>query len=163
MGDCAPVPALCTITATVLCVHSRIKVDVEREHVERKDECDDPFQDSGDVLAGTTILGQHSKRDRKRNGNEDEGELDPEGNSQDPVLWVSHAQSLVLPADKDCAEQVADDEEAEEQIVQRRVPRRVENAKQDQADGADECPKDGQAGENLFAAGGVGHETTAVS
>lgn len=43
------------------------------------------------------------------------------------------------------------------------MARRVENAKQDQADGTDECPKDGQAGKNLFAAGGVGHKTTAVS
>lgn len=79
------------------------------------------------------------------------------------MLWVSHAQSLVLPADEDCAEQIANDKEAKEQIVQCRMARRVENAKQDQADGADECPKDGQAGKNLFAAGGVGHEPAAMS
>lgn len=163
MGDCASVPALCTITAAVLCMYSRIKVDVEREHIERKDEGDDPFQNSGDVLSGTTILGQHRKRNRERNGDEDESELDPKGNGQDPVLWVSHAQSLVLPADEDCAEQVANDKEAEEQIVQCRMARRVENAKQDQADGADERPEDGQAGKDLFAACGVGHQTTAVS
>lgn len=163
MGDCGSVPALCAVIATMLCIHSWIKVDVEREYVERKDDGDDPFQNSGDVLSGTTNLGQHSKRDRERNGNEDKSEFDPKGNGQNPVFGVSHAQSLILPADKDCAEQVADDEETEKQIVQRRMARRVENAKQDQADGADQCPKDGQAGEDLFAACSVGYEATAVS
>lgn len=57
MGDCASVPALCAVTAPMLCIYSRIKVDVKGEDVERKDEGDDPFQNSGDVLAGTAILG----------------------------------------------------------------------------------------------------------
>lgn len=154
-------PRLGAVVAAVLGVDGRVQVDVEGEDVEAEDEGDDPLEHGGGVVEA--VLCQDDKGDGQGDGDEDEGELDPEGDAQDAVLAVADAQALVLPADEDGRQQVADDEEAQEDVVQARVAVRVEDGQQDEAHGADERPEDGQPGQDLLARRRVGHQAAAVA
>lgn len=155
------VPRLSAVVAAMLGVHGRVQVHVEGEDVEAEDEGDDPLEDGGDVPVLEAV--HNNKGDGQADGDDDEGQLDPEGDGEDAVLGVVDAEALVLGADEDGREQVADDEEAEEDVVQARVAGRVEDAQADEADSADEGPEDGEAREDLFAQRRVGHEAAAVA
>lgn len=157
----APVPRLGAVAAAVLGADGRVQVDEEGEDIEAEDQRDDPLQHGGRVVAA--VPGQDDERDRQHDRHRDEGELDPEGHAQDAVLAVADAQALVLPADEDGGQQVADDEEAEEDVVQARVAVGVEDGEEDEARRAHEGPGDGQAREDLLARGGVGDQAAAVA
>lgn len=144
----------------VLCVYGRPQVDVEGEDVKREDEGDDPLEHGARVV----VLGEGAgdEADGEEDLDDDEEELDPEGDAEDAVLAVPCSEALVLPADKDCGKDVADDEEEEEDVVQLGVAEGVEDGQQDQAGGADEGEEDGEPAEDLLGGGGVGDEAAAV-
>ena len=123
----------------------RQQIDKESQHVKRKDERDDPFENGRDVLAAGE--GGADEDGCEDNLNKDEGEFEPEGEAQDAVLAEVHAETLVLGADEDGADDVAGHEEEEEAVVQARVVERVEDGEEDEAagsgDGKDDCINDG--------------------
>ena len=122
----------------------RQQIDKERQHVKRKDERDDPFENRRDVLPAGE--GGADKDGGEGNLDEDEGELEPEGEAQDAVLAEVHAEALVLGADEDGADDVAGHEEEEEAVVQAGVVERVEDGEEDEAagsgEGEDDCVND---------------------
>ena len=122
----------------------RQQIDKERQHVKRKDERDDPFENRRDVLPAGE--GGADKDGGEGNLDEDENELEPEGEAQDAVLAEVHAQALVLGADEDGADDVAGHEKEEEAVMQAGVMERVEDGEEDEAagsgDGEDDCVND---------------------
>lgn len=64
----------------------RQEIDGKAPHVESVDERNDPFADCGAIVV--ISIGEHSECDRKADFDEDEGEFDPEGDSEDTVLAV---------------------------------------------------------------------------
>lgn len=64
----------------------RQEIDGKAPHVESVDERNDPFADCGAIIV--ISISEHSECDCKTNFNKDEGEFDPEGDSEDSVLAV---------------------------------------------------------------------------
>lgn len=155
------VPRLSAIVAVVLGVNSRVQVHIEREDVKAEDHRDDPFKDGRRVIF--LVVTKHDERNSQADGDDNEGQLDPEGDGEYAVLGVVHAEALVLCADEDGGEEVADDEEPQEDVVHARVAGCVEDAQADEADGADQGPEYGEARQDLLAQGGVGNKTAAVA
>lgn len=72
----------------------REEVDVKREDVEAEYEGDDPLEDGGRVLRFAKI--SHSEGDGQDDLDDDEGELDVEGNLDDPVFTVTCLDEIWL-------------------------------------------------------------------
>ena len=76
---------------------------------------------------------------------------------------LTFPQPLVFPADKHGRQHVSRNEEQQEIIVQAVVPRRVKHTQQDQARGAGDGTRDGQAGQDLLGRRGVGRQAALVA
>lgn len=63
----------------------------------------------------------------------DEGELHPEGDAKDRVLAIVDSKALVLPTDEDGADDVADNEHAQADVMHSVVVVVIEDRKQDKA------------------------------
>ena len=93
----------------------RQQIHKEGKDIEREDEGDDPFENGRDVWL--TVEGGGSEDDGEDDLHYDEEEFEPEGEAQDAVLAEMHAETLVLGADEDGADDVAGHEEEEEAVV----------------------------------------------
>lgn len=85
--------------------HSRNKINRKTLHVKRIYERNNPLTHRSRVIV--ILIGEDAKRDREAELGEDEGEFDPEGDAQDAVLAMVDAETLVLPADEYCGDDVA--------------------------------------------------------
>lgn len=161
MRGWATVPRLSAVVAIMLGVHGRVQVHIEREDVEAKHQCNDPLDDRSRVIV--LVITKHDERNGQADGDENEGQLDPKGDGEHAMLGVVHAEALVLGADEDGRDEVADDEKAQKDVVQTGVVRGIEDTEADKADGAHQGPDDGEAGQDFLAQGGVGYKAAAVA
>ena len=131
------------------------QVHREAQHPEREDERDDPLEDRGRVQPA--LAAAHAEAHGQPHLDQHEAQLEPEAGAQHAVLPVADPQALVLGAQEDRGEHVADDEQGEEDVVQARVPQGVEDGQADEADGAGDGAHDGRGAERrLHARGGRG-------
>lgn len=137
-----------------------IQIDPKRKDIETKNKRNRPLQHRGGVVVLSEIA--TSKRDGQDDLDDDKRQLDPEGNAEDAVLAIAHAEPLILPADKDGADDVAGNEQQQKNVVQLGVSRRVEDAQQNQAGGADDGEDDGDSRQDFFRDGGVGDQPALV-
>lgn len=154
-------PRLSAVIAAMLGVDGRVQVDIKGKDIKAKHQGNDPLDDRCRVIV--LVVTKHDERNGQANGDEDKSQLDPKGDGEHAVLGVVHAQALVLGANEDGRDEVADDEQAQEDVVHAWVARCVEDAEADEADGAYQRPEDGEAREDFFAEGGVGDETALVT
>lgn len=76
---------------------------------------------------------------------------------------VMLSQLLVLPTNKYGRKNVTSNKQQQEDIVLFRMPGGIEDAEQDQADGTDNSENDCESGQDLFARGGVGYQSSLVA
>jgi len=100
------------------------EVDDKGEHIEGKNQGDDPLEHSGDVVVAVEV--HDAEDDHQAELEDDEDELDPEGYPQVAVLAVLLAEALVLCANEDCREPIAANEADEEDVMELLVVVRVE-------------------------------------
>jgi hypothetical protein len=137
------------------------EVHIEAEDVEAVEECYGPLEHRRNVP--NVLQGAHAKGDAHADLDDDEGELDPEGDAQDGVLAVVDSQALVLPTDKNCGHNVAEDEDAEEDVMQLGMPPGVKDGKKDQTGCADDGGDSRACGVDFLPVGGVLCELAGVS
>ena len=130
------------MTLVVLSADRRQKVDEEAKDVEEVDETYSPLQHGRSIPL--ILLRADGKRNGKRDLEDDEGELDPEGVAQDGLLAEVDAQALVLRTYEDCAHDVAYDKDPKENVMQLVVVFVVEDGEQDEARGAGDGRDDGE-------------------
>ena len=65
----------------------RVQVDIEREHIGREDEGDDPLEHGARVVVAGK--GARDEGDGEQDLDDDKGELDPEGEAEDAVFAVA--------------------------------------------------------------------------
>ena len=116
------------------------EVDHEAEDVKGEDQADDPFEDGALVLV--VFEEKRAEDSGKYSLDDDEDELDPEAETKFAMLAVLDPEPLVFPACEDGAEHVAEHEEEEEESVQFRVPKSVEEGKEDETGGAEKREED---------------------
>lgn len=92
------------------------EIQEEAQNVERERECHNPLKDGGDISGLSEVGG--CKYDGERNFDQNEGEFDPEGDTEDAVVAVMNSKALILSAEEDGANDVAGDEEKEEAVVE---------------------------------------------
>lgn len=126
----------------------RHKVNQEAKHVEEVDQRDGPLQHRSDVVMLPHVL--HAEPDGQADLDEDEGELHPEAQAQHAEFAVVDAQPLVLGADEDGVDDVADYEEAYEAVVEVLVVQGVEDGQEDEAGGAGDGGDDGDHGQRFL-------------
>jgi len=141
--------------------HAGQEIQQERQDVEGKDQCDDPFKHGGDILV--TREGRAREGNGQGNLDEDEREFDPEADAQDPVGSVVDAQTLVLGAQEDCGQDVAGNKQEEKAVMHVRVAICVEYRQEDEACGSGDRANDGEDGQDLLRGRRVRGETTGVS
>lgn len=83
----------------------REEVNDEAPDVEDVDERDGPFDNGGAVVV--SLVSKDAESDCEGDFDEDEGELDPEGGSEDALVAVVDSESLVFGADEDGGDDVA--------------------------------------------------------
>jgi hypothetical protein len=85
--------------------HRRDKINRKAPNIKRVNERDNPLAHrSSRVVA---LIAEDAESDGETELQKDEGELYPEGDAQDAVLTVVDSETLVLPADEDCRDDVA--------------------------------------------------------
>jgi len=92
------------------------KVHKETQHIQTVDECYRPLQAC--CYIPNMLQAAHAERDDQADFEPDEGELHPEGSAQDRVFAVVYAEALIFPAYEYRGHDVADDEDAEKDIMQ---------------------------------------------
>lgn len=122
-----------TLGNVVLGTNARPQIDNEAEDVEGEDEGDSPFEASCDVAVMGP--GGADEDDGKNDFDEDEGEFDPEAESEDSVFAVVDTETLVLSAEENGGDDVAADENEEANIVGRRMSVGVEDGEADETCG----------------------------
>ena len=90
----------------ISCASCRQEVRYEAPDIEDVDQRDDPLEDSADVVVFVFL--SDGEDNGERDFGEDEEQLDPEGDAQDAVFAEVDAEALVLGADEDGADNVAD-------------------------------------------------------
>ena len=85
--------------------HRRNKINRKAPNIKRINERDDPLAHRSSRVV--TLIAEHAESDRETELQKDEGEFYPEGDAQDAVLTVVDSETLVLPADEDCGDDVA--------------------------------------------------------
>ena len=116
----------------VLATYGGQEIDEEAKHVPSVNEGNDPFEHSGYVPV--VVLLSDPKDDTEADLSDYEGELDPKGDSEDRVLAVVDTQTLVLPTDEDCANNIANNEDSQADVVHPIVVVVVEDGEEDQTD-----------------------------
>jgi len=76
---------------------------------------------------------------------------------------VTNTQALVLPADEDGTDDVADDEDGEEDVVQPVVVSVVEDGQEDQTGCTGDCKKGRASAADLLPGGSIRSQAVAVS
>jgi hypothetical protein len=129
------------VALVVLCPDGGEEVDGEAEDVKGVDEGDDPLENGSDVAV--LCLLRDTEDDAQADFNDDESKLDPERVGEDRVLAVVDTQALVLPADEDGTDNVANDEHSQEDLVKTVVVDVVEDGQENQTsctgDGGDDA------------------------
>lgn len=161
MHDWPPVPRLGAVIAVMLGVHCWVQVHIKREDIKAKHHCNDPLEDSGRIVI--LVVTEDDEGNGQANGDENEHQLDPERDGEHAVLRVVYTQTLVLGANEDGRDEVANDEEAQKDVVQSGVTRCVKDGQANQTNGSNQGPENGEPREHFLAPGGVGHETAAVA
>jgi hypothetical protein len=85
--------------------HRWNKINRKAPNIKRINERDDPFAHGRRRVV--FLIAEHAKGDGETELQEDEGEFYPEGDAQDAVLAVVDSETLVLPTDEDCGDDVA--------------------------------------------------------
>jgi hypothetical protein len=137
------------------------EVDEKAQDVEEVDEGNGPLQTGRCIVL--SLLAGNAEANCQANLDQDEGKLDPEAYPQHAVLAKMDAQALVLPADEDGADDVADNEDGEEDVVEAVVVYAVEDGKKDEACGAGDGGGDTDTAVDFLPDGGVGGEFARVS
>ena len=79
------------------------------------------------------------------------------------MLAEVYAQSLILPADEDGAEDVAANKNNKKNIMQATVAEGVENGKENEPGATGNCEDDAEGAVDLLPYGGVGREFAGVT
>ena len=140
----------------VLATYGRQKVDKEAKHVPGVNERNDPFEYSGYVPV--VILLSDPKDDTQTDLSDYEGELNPERDSEDRMLAVVDTQALIFPTNEDCADDVANNENSQANVVHPVVVVVVEDGEEDQTDCAYNRSNDAEQRVNLLPNRCVGCE-----
>lgn len=139
----------------------RHEVDKEAQHVEEIHKRDSPLQNRRRIVVLSAT--HDAEPDSERDLDDDEGELDPEAEPQHAVLAEVDPEPLVLPADEDGAEHVANDEDGQEDVVESVVAESVEDGEQDQTRGAGDGGDERDPAVDFLPDGGVGVEFSGVA
>lgn len=132
----------------------RQKVDDKTPHIDDIDQCDDPLDDGAGIVLLLELC--DSKSDRKTNFNEYEGELDPKARAQDAVFAEMDTEALVLGADEDGTDNIANNKDTKHGVVKSWVVSCVEDAEEDEACCTNDSCDDGADAKEGFALGVVG-------
>jgi len=79
------------------------------------------------------------------------------------VLAEVNPETLVLPADEDCRNDVSGNKQEEENIVQSRMSKRIKDTKKDQASSPNNCKDHGETAEDFLSDGRISSQATPVS
>ena len=85
-------------------LHRGDEINRKTPDVECEDERHDPLAYSSTIVV--FLVPEHSKCDRNAQFDKYEYQLDPEGYAQDAVFAVVDSETLVLPADENCRDDV---------------------------------------------------------
>lgn len=95
--------------------------------------------------------GERDEANGQNDFDEDKGEFDPEGDGENAVLaLIVSAESLVLSADEDGADDVSDDEKTEAEIVDSWEVVGILHTQQDESCSSDKGEKYAAKAENLL-------------
>jgi len=89
----------------MLRLDSRDEIDRETPNIESIDQRNYPLANCSRIVV--LLVRKNAERDSETEFNEDEHEFDPERDSEDAVLTIVDSESLILPADENCRDNVA--------------------------------------------------------
>lgn len=138
----------------VLGVDGGPEIDDEGQDVKGKDESDNPLEDGGGILLVSG--GEGTKQDDENELGGEEGELEPEGDSEKRVLAVLDSEALVFPTGADGRGQIAADEDDEESVMLDVMHPSVKDGEEDKTAAAETGEDDGQGREEFFGERAVG-------